>query len=219
MPSIDTAFALYDDSSSRILDVQHVLTEADAFDEIRVTVAKVAASLEAGKTYDEGATGIGNFKCTGYTSRWGTGGEVIQDAIFKGVFANKKREETDFNLETYSLTNFKLNVSGFTFPSGTGTSTVWDRGNITVALPVFIVEAVDTTAPALNLVGKEAAAPYGGGSFPTAPANPFTVSADNATIQYPDGWVLMGIPSQENHAGGGVWKKRYIYHFRWNYIP
>lgn len=122
-------------------------------------------------------------------------------------------------MESYSPVNFRLNVTGFTFPSGTNSTTLWPKSNILLVLHVFLVWAVDTTPPNLSQIGDPATSPYGGFGFPTPPANPFGIPVPTSgTIQYPAGWILTGIP-HDTIEGGGVFRKQYIYQFRWNLVP
>lgn len=213
----DNSFGFYT-GGSRIISVERVERDAESWDELIVAVSKPASSLAAGRTYTMGeSAGLGNFRMDESKLRWGQGGTVIQEAVFRGCFAPKVKRITGSEIQIYSLQNFKLNVSGFSYPSGTSAATTWPRGNIMVAMPKLTIAAVDTTAPALSLIGREAAGPYSG-SFPAIPSNPFTVPIAQATVQWPAGWILVDIPSEEV-TGGGVFKKQYVYQARWSYTP
>lgn len=219
----DTAFAFYESGGAeRYLDVQHVETPADEWDEIRCSIGKVATSLSAGRTVARGADaglGGGSFKLVDSSTRWASGGEVVQDCVFKGVFGGGKwRAETGSNVESYNVSNIKLQATGFTYPAGTNGSTVFARATVTLALPTYTVVAVDTVPPNMALVGKAATSPYHG-TFPDTPLNPFTVPAAQATVNYPSGWMLQDIASEEVCENGGIWKKRYVYGYRFNFTP
>jgi len=218
------SWGIYTGAGTRILDVEHNDTEPDQFDEVYAKLeTRGGGSLRGGMAYaletKLGLGGGGQFSLTRSKLRYGEGGTVEQQATFTGAFSQKWRMETKSNIEVFSPSNIKiLPVSS---------SVTWAKSQIMIAMPVVTLWVVDQVAPQLNLIGKQATAPYLG-SFPLGPANPFTIPADTGTINYPPaggaggtggGYVLTGIDGVENAQGGGVWRKVYSYVYRFDFTP